>query len=126
LAPTLAHAPWLPTVTLLVWLLVLFVVVGLPGAVMSNGLQTITQLRTPIDYLGRVFASLGAVQALFVALGTGLAAWLAPQIGVITVLNGQGAGYLAMGVLLAALLTRGATASQALPDAASEGVLQSR
>jgi Na+/melibiose symporter-like transporter len=117
LASQFAGVAWLASVSLIVWLLALFAVVGVPGVPMSSGLQTILQMQTPEGYLGRVFASLGACSALFLAIGTGLAAWLAPRFGTIAVLNAQGAGYIIIGLLLMALLTHTATATPAPRDA---------
>jgi hypothetical protein len=60
---------------------------------------------------------LGACSALFLALGVSLAGWLGPRLGTITLLNAQGAGYIAMGLLLLALVTRPSAAPRPSPDA---------
>lgn len=122
--PTLSHlfAPisWLANVSLIIWLLALFALVGIPGGPMSSGLQTLTQLHSPDGYLGRVFATLGACTALFLALGTGLAAWLTPRFGVIPVLNAQGSNFIIIAALLLIFLHRGATQAAQEPDASIE------
>ncbi|HEX2349380.1 MAG TPA: MFS transporter [Ktedonobacterales bacterium] len=118
LAPTVAaNAPWASSLTLIELLLALFVVVGVPGVALLSGLQSIIQLAAPERYLGRVFGALGACSALFLALGVSLAGWLGPRLGTITLLNAQGAGYIAMGLLLLALVTRPSAAPRPSPDA---------
>lgn len=92
--------------SLIVWLLALFVVVGIPGIALISGLQSLIQLRAPERYLGRVFGALVACSALFLGLGVSLAGWLAPRLGTITLLNIQGGGYIVIGLILLALLTR--------------------
>ncbi len=113
--PTLPYLSWLSPITLLAWELGLFVIVGVPGVAMSTGLQSLLQLRAPENYLGRVFGALGACMALFSIAGAGVAGWLGPHFGAVTLLNIQGAGYIVVGVLLALLIPR-AAATRA-PDA---------
>lgn len=118
LAPIVAaNAPWASSLPLIELLLALFVVVGVPGVALISGLQSIIQLAAPDRYLGRVFGALGACSALFLALGVSLAGWLGPRLGTITLLNAQGAGYIAMGLLLLALMTRPSATSSPAPDA---------
>ncbi|MFI5278809.1 MAG: MFS transporter [Ktedonobacterales bacterium] len=117
LAPLLASNVWAARLTLIELLLALFVVVGVPGVALISGLQSLIQLAAPARYLGRVFGALGACSALFLALGVSLAGWLGPRLGTITLLNAQGAGYIAMGLLLLTLMTRPSAARPA-PDAA--------
>lgn len=115
LSAALAGVAWAQRPSLIVWLLALFVVVGIPGIALISGLQSLIQLRAPERYLGRVFGALATCSALFLGLGVSLAGWLAPRLGTITLLNIQGGGYIVIGLLLMALLTGGV--SMAVPDA---------
>jgi Na+/melibiose symporter-like transporter len=101
----LPNFTWLAPVSLLAWELGLFAAVGIPGVAMITGLQSLIQVCAPERYLGRVFGALGACMALFGVVGAGIAGWLGPQFGAVTLLNIQGAGYVVVGVLLAALIT---------------------
>ena len=116
----LPQLSWLSPVTLLAWELGLFVMVGVPGVFMFTGLQSLLQLRAPERYLGRVFGALGACMALFAIVGAGIAGWLGPRFGAVTLLNIQGGGYVVVGLLLLLLITR--AAARPMPDSpASEG-----
>lgn len=117
LTPLLASHAWAARLTLIELLLALFVIAGVPGVALISGLQSLIQLAAPERYLGRVFGALGACSALFLALGVSLAGWLGPRLGTITLLNAQGAGYIAMGLLLLALMTRPSAAARPAPDA---------
>ena len=107
--PTLPHLAWLSPVSLLAWELGLFVMVGIPGIAMFTGLQSLLQLSAPERYLGRVFGALSACMALFSIAGAGIAGWLGPRFGAVTLLNVQGAGYIVVGALLALLIRRATT-----------------
>lgn len=96
---------WLAPVSLLAWELGLFAVVGVPGVAIGAGLQSLIQVRTPERYLGRVFGALGACMALLGVVGAGVAGWLGPRFGAVTLLNIQGAGYVVVGLLLLALVS---------------------
>lgn len=126
--PALSHVfapiPWLASVSLIVWLLALFALVGVPGGPMSSGLQTLTQIHSPDGYLGRVFATLGACTALFLALGTGLAAVLAPRVGIIPTLNAQGSNFIIIAALLLLFLRRDATKAATAPDTFAESAAE--
>jgi MFS family permease len=94
----------------------LFVAVGIPGIGMLTGAQSLLQAATPPAYLGRVFGVLGVVLGLLGMLGTITAGTVTDHLGLITVLNIQGAGYLVAGLLLMTLLPRRQrTAPQAPP-----------
>lgn len=99
---------WLSPVPLLAWELGLFVAVGIPGVAMMTGLQSLIQLRAPERYLGRVFGALGACTALFGVAGAGIAGWLGPRFGAVTLLNIQGAGYVVVGLILLLLISASA------------------
>ncbi|HZC05814.1 MAG TPA: MFS transporter, partial [Ktedonobacterales bacterium] len=123
LAPLLAGAPWASRLSLIGYLLALFVIVGAPGVALISGLQSLIQQVSPERYLGRVFGALGACSALFLGVGVTLAGWLGPRLGVIPLLNAQGAGYIVMGLLLVALLApTPARQDTSLPNARGESV----
>jgi MFS family permease len=84
----------------------LFVAVGIPGIWMSTGGLSLLQASAPDAYRGRVFGVLGAVFALLNVAGIVAASTLTDRLGVVTMLNIQGSGYIAAGVLLLALLPR--------------------
>ncbi|HEU0026660.1 MAG TPA: MFS transporter [Ktedonobacterales bacterium] len=110
---------WLSPVTLVAFELGLFVMVGIPAVSMLTGLQSLLQLRAPERYLGRVFGALGACMALFAIAGAGIAGWLGPRFGAVTLLNIQGGGYVVVGLILLLFIT-GAAAMRA-PDAPAPG-----
>lgn len=84
----------------------LFVAVGIPGIWMSTGGLSLLQASAPDAYRGRVFGVLGAVFALLNVAGIIVASTLTDRLGVVTMLNIQGTGYIVAGVLLWALLPR--------------------
>jgi MFS family permease len=87
------------------WLTVgLFVAVGVPGLSSSTGAQALLQATTPEAYLGRVFGVLGTIMGACLLFGTVTAGAFTPQIGVVPMLNIQGAGYVAAGLLVLTLL----------------------
>jgi len=85
----------------------LFAAVGVPGIAALTGEQTLLQQTSPDAYRGRVFGALGTLMALFGVVGILLAGTLTDHLGVVTVLNIQGGGYVLAGVLLLLLLPRG-------------------
>lgn len=96
------------------WLSVgLFVVVGIPGLASSTGAQSLLQARTPDAYLGRVFGTLGTIMGLLALIGSLIAGTLTERLGLIPVLNVQGAGYVVAGLLIIALLPRARQATTA-------------
>lgn len=115
LAPLRATITWAPPLSLIGWLLALFVVVGIPGVALMSGLQTVIQTRAPEQYLGRVFGALMACSAFFLGIGAVAAGWLSPRVGTIPLLNTQGAGYILVGLLLLTLLPRAAFVASAEP-----------
>jgi MFS family permease len=84
----------------------LFVAVGIPGIWVSTGGLSLLQTSASDAYRGRVFGVLGAVFALLNVAGIVAASTLTDRLGVVTMLNIQGSGYIAAGVLLLALLPR--------------------
>jgi MFS family permease len=84
--------------------LILMVLVGLPGVGFSTGVTTLLQTSTANQYLGRVFGALGTTASLLALIGAGLASVLGDRIGIVPVLNLQGAGYVLAGSLALVLL----------------------
>jgi len=78
--------------------LALFVLVGIPGAVLIAGAMTLLQTEVADALRGRVFAVAGVLQAGGMLAGTGLAATLTDRVGVLTMLTIQGLGYVLAGI----------------------------
>lgn len=98
--------------------LVLMVIVGLPAAGIGVGYATLVQTAVADDYRGRVFGSVGAVSALSVLIGAGLAGVLGDRLGIVATLTVQGAAYIVAGVLmLLALAPRPAAPAVRAADA---------
>jgi MFS family permease len=83
---------------------ILMVLVGLPGVGFSTGVTTLLQTSTANQYLGRVFGALGTTGSLLALIGAGIASVLGDRIGIVPVLNLQGAGYILAGSLALVLL----------------------
>jgi MFS family permease len=98
----------------------LFVMVGIPGIWMSTGGLSLLQATAPDEYRGRIFGVLGAVFGLLNVAGILVASEITDRLGVVTVLNIQGAGYVVAGLLLLWLLPRGGHASPAPEPGAAE------
>lgn len=84
----------------------LFVAVGIPGVGMFTGVTTLTQSSVQDAFRGRLFALGGVVVSLMGLLGLLLAGLFAERIGVITMLNGQGSLYILAGLALLLSLGR--------------------
>jgi len=84
--------------------LILFVVVGIPGIGFMTGVNTLLQTSVADQYRGRIFGALGTTQGLLMLIGTASAGALGDQIGVVTVLNIQGCGYILAGLIGLTLL----------------------
>ncbi len=97
-----------PTATFpIFWLAAgLFIAVGIPGIAALTGLQSRLQAASPETYRGRIFGALGAITGLFRLIGVVTAGAVTTQLGVVTVLNIQGAGFLLAGVVAITLLPR--------------------
>lgn len=94
--------------------LVLMTVVGLPAAGLQVGALTLLQTAIADAYRGRIFGAFGTTQALAMLIGAALAGLLGDLVGIVAVLNTQGAVYVAGGVMVLTLLPGGrATASVA-------------
>lgn len=78
----------------------LFVAVGVPVVVLGPSMMTVLQSRVPDGYRGRVFGSLGTTAALFGVVGLVMAGLLVDRLGVVTILNVQGAAHIAAGAVV--------------------------
>jgi MFS family permease len=83
---------------------ILFVAVGVPGVIMSTGLNTLLQSAVADEFRGRVFGTYGMTSALLALTGTTLAGLLGERLGVVNMLNIQGGVYVIAGLLIPALL----------------------
>ena len=79
--------------------LVLFVIVGLPGAAFSASFFTLLQSNVEDRYRGRVFGALNTTFALLTLVGMGLASVAGDRAGIVPVINVQGYGYVVAGAL---------------------------
>jgi MFS family permease len=84
--------------------LALFVVVGVPGVIGMTGVNTLLQTSVADAFRGRVFGAFGMVASLMALIGLTLAGMIGDRVGVISVLNIQGAGYIVAGLMVLALL----------------------
>jgi MFS family permease len=84
--------------------LALFVVVGVPGVFEVTGVNTLLQTSVADAFRGRVFGAIGMVGSLMALIGLTLAGLIGDRVGVITVLNIQGAVYILAGLVVLALL----------------------
>ena len=82
---------------------ILFVLVGIPGTGAMTSSYTLLQTAVTDEYRGRIFGAIGTTGALFMLSGTILAGFLGDHLGVVTILNTQGAVYVLAGVF--ALIT---------------------
>jgi MFS family permease len=88
--------------------LVLFVVVGVPGAVGFAATMTVLQGFVENAFLGRVFAVAGVVASAGMLVGATVGGVLGDDVGVVNMLTVQGLGYVVAGLLAGALLRRSA------------------
>jgi MFS family permease len=95
----------------------LFIVVGLPVIGMSTGSLTLLQAKSPDAYRGRVFGLMGVMMGLLGVAGTLLAGFFTDRLGVVPMLNIQGAGYVVAGLLLLTLLPRDLQVETSAPAA---------
>ena len=74
-------------------MVVLFVLVGLPTAIMNAAAFTLLQTEVADGLRARVFSAILVVEAMSGLIGAVLAGTLTERLGVINVLTGQGAAY---------------------------------
>ncbi|HET9223249.1 MAG TPA: MFS transporter, partial [Roseiflexaceae bacterium] len=97
--------------------LILFALVGIPGVGFMTGVSALLQTSVADQYRGRIFGALGTTQGLLMMIGTVSAGALGDRLGVVTVLNMQGCGYILAGLIGLTLLT---TVPQIVPAARRE------
>jgi MFS family permease len=104
-----------------IWIgIALFVLVGIPGVWTQSAIQTLIQSNVPDGFLGRVFGALGTTMGVLGLAGTLIAGIAGDRLGIVPVLNIQGAGYVLAGLLALVLLRDTLSASRsASADAAS-------
>jgi MFS family permease len=83
---------------------VLFIAAGVPGIAMVTGLLTLLQTETSDGQRGKVFAAFGVAASVGQAVGMVVGGVLGDRLGVVAVLNGQGALYLVAGAIAAGWL----------------------
>ncbi|GAB3422677.1 MFS transporter [Flindersiella endophytica] len=94
-----------PAVWPILWpALLLLVLVGIPAVIMGSAAMSQLQLAATPAFCGRVFAVLGTTQGLAATLGAVLAGAFGERFGVLTILVGQGLGYVLAGVAMGILL----------------------
>jgi Na+/melibiose symporter-like transporter len=79
--------------------LILFALVGIPGVGFMTGVSALLQTSVADQYRGRIFGALGTTQGLLMMIGTISAGALGDRLGVVTVLNMQGCGYILAGLI---------------------------
>jgi MFS family permease len=121
--------PYLPpspapriTTSLVLFIVALFVLVGIPGVGVFTGLMTLVQTGVDNAYLGRIFALVGVTQALMMLGGMTLAGIEGDRLGVIALLNGQGGMYICAGLVAIVFLWRIRRPVEAVPQPAVEPV----
>lgn len=92
------------------------VVVGIPGALALAAAFTLMQLEIPDAMRARTMGVMMVLQSGAMLIGAGLAGGLTDRFGVITVLTGQGLGYIAAAIAFAALVRRIPRRSEAKPE----------
>lgn len=84
--------------------LILFVLVGIPGAGFSGSFSTLAQSNVADAYRGRIFGAFDTTFALMMLVGMGFASVSGDVLGIVPVLNIQGFGYVAAGLLALVML----------------------
>jgi Na+/melibiose symporter-like transporter len=94
-----------PLVYVAVWpAIACMIIVGVPGAVLMAGYNTLLQRNTTDAFRGRVFGALGAIRGIAVVTGTIVAGVLGELLPVVAVISYQGVGYMLAGVTILFLL----------------------
>jgi MFS family permease len=84
--------------------LVLFVLVGIPAAGFGASFSTLLQSNVEDAYRGRVFGAFDTTFALMMLVGMGFASITGDIFGIVPVINVQGFGYVAAGLLALVML----------------------
>ena len=95
---------------------IMFIIVGVPGALFLAALMTLLQTEVADGHRGRVFATAMTVEAGAALVGSAIAAGLTDRFGVINVLTAQGAAYVFAGLAFW-LLVRPAALDNLIPAA---------
>jgi MFS family permease len=82
----------------------LFALVGIPAVGMGTAENTLLQTVVADAYRGRIFGAIGATQGLLMLVGALTGGLLGERLGVVTMLNIQGGGYIVAGLLALLLL----------------------
>jgi predicted MFS family arabinose efflux permease len=86
--------------------LLMFAIVGVPGAFGFAAVMTILQTSVADAYLGRLFAVLGVLASAGALVGATVGGVLGGRLGVVNLLTIQGAGYVVAGLAAGVLLRR--------------------
>ncbi len=97
--------------------LIFMVIVGIPGSGIDVGSATLIQTTVADAYRGRVFGAIGAMGAFSMLVGTALAGTLGDRLGIVTLLNVEGALFVVAGfvVLIVVASTTASIAAHARP-----------
>ena len=98
--------------------IVLFIVVGFPDAGFSSSSYSLLQSGSEDRYRGRIFGTLNTLRGLLGLSGMVFASLVGDHLGIVSVLNLQGYGYLIAGIIAFAVL-KGKVLSQARVEGAS-------
>ena len=80
--------------------IVLMILVGGPGALLTASSTTLLQRNTAPTHRGRVFGALGAIEGIAIVAGALAAGFLGRSLGIIPTLAAQGGGYVLAGALV--------------------------
>ena len=84
--------------------IVLMILVGAPGALLTAAAATLLQRNTTPAHRGRVFGALGAIEGAAIVAGALAAGFLGKSLGIIPTLAAQGGGYVLAGLLVVVTL----------------------
>jgi MFS family permease len=90
------YSRWFPGIEIA---LALFIIVGVPAVGVGAGFNALLQSGVEDRYRGRIFGTLEMVISLFSLLGMIAAGTLSDHLGIVTVINVQGCGYIVAGAL---------------------------
>lgn len=91
--------------------LIFMVIVGIPGSGIDVGSTTLIQSTVADAYRGRIFGAISALGALSMLVGTALAGTLGDRLGIVTLLNVEGALFVAAGFVVLTVVTSATTAA---------------
>jgi len=91
--------------------LIFMVIVGIPGSGIDVGSATLIQTTVADAYRGRVFGAIGAMGAFSMLVGTALAGTLGDRLGIVTLLNVEGALFVAAGFVVLTVVISATTAN---------------